>query len=64
MTNGRAPLSDVWEYDPAANRWAASAPLPAPRKAPVMGVLGTTVYVLTGSPGDNFPQATMWYRTL
>ena len=64
VTNGRTPLDDVLQYDPATNRWSASDPLPAPRKAPVMAVLGGSVYVVAGSPGDNFPQPTTWFRPL
>jgi N-acetylneuraminic acid mutarotase len=64
VTNGRTPLADVLQYDPATNRWSASDPLPAPRKAPVMIVLGGSVYVVAGSPGDNFPQATTWHRAI
>jgi hypothetical protein len=62
VTNGRVPLSEAWEYDPATLRWLAAPPLPAQRKAPVMGVLGGNVVVGGGSPGDNFPQATVWSR--
>jgi N-acetylneuraminic acid mutarotase len=62
VTNGRYPLTDTWEYDPATNQWAASLPLPAPRKAPVAVVGVGVLYVLTGSPGDNFPQSDVWYR--
>jgi N-acetylneuraminic acid mutarotase len=64
VTNGRYPLSDVWEYDPATNAWAASIPMPAPRKAPVALVAAGRLYVLTGSPGDNFPQNDVWYRAV
>jgi hypothetical protein len=62
VTNGRYPLSDVWEYDPAANRWTASVPLPTPRKAPVALLAAGRLFVLTGSPGDNFPQSDVWFR--
>ena len=64
VTNGRDPLSDVWEYDPATNSWAAAVPLPAPRKAPVAVLAAGRVYVLTGSPGDNFPQSDVWFRAI
>jgi N-acetylneuraminic acid mutarotase len=62
VTNGRVPLAEAWEYDPATPKWSAAPPLPAPRKAPVMGVIGNTIYVAGGSPGDNFPQTTVWSR--
>ena len=62
VTNGRYPLSDAWEYDPATNVWAPALPLPAPRKAPVAAVAAGRLYVLTGSPGDNFPQNDVWFR--
>ena len=62
VTNGRTPLSDVWEYDPATNTWAASDAMPAPRKAPVAVLAAGRLYVLTGSPGDNFPQSDVWFR--
>jgi len=62
VTNGRFPLSDEWQYDPATNAWTASVPLPAPRKAPVAVTAAGLLYVLTGSPGDNFPQSDVWYR--
>ena len=62
VTNGRYPLSDTWEYDPATNQWAAGLPLPAPRKAPVAVVAAGLLYVLTGSPGDNFPRNDVWFR--
>ena len=61
VTNGRTPLSEVWEYDPTTNAWAPSTPLPAPRKAPVALFAAGRVYVLTGSPGDNFPQNDVWW---
>lgn len=64
VTNGRYPLSDVWEFDPAANRWTSSVALPAPRKAPVAVIAAGALYVLTGSPGDNFPQSDVWYRAV
>jgi len=64
VTNGRAPLSDVWEYNPLTNRWLAAAQLPAPRKAPVMALIGNVLYVIGGSPGDNFPQPTVWFRAV
>ena len=64
VTNGRAPLSDVWEYNPLTNRWLAAAQLPAPRKAPVMALIGNVLYVIGGSPGDNFPQSTVWFRAV
>jgi N-acetylneuraminic acid mutarotase len=62
VTNGRYPLSDVWEYDPATNAWAATVAMPGPRKAPVALVASGRLYVLTGSPGDNFPQNDVWFR--
>jgi N-acetylneuraminic acid mutarotase len=62
VTSGRTPLADVWEFDPATRRWTASPPLPAPRKAPVMCVVGGMLIVVAGSPGDNSPQSTTWFR--
>jgi len=64
VTQGRTPLSDVSRYDPAANRWATMASIPAARKAPVAGLLGTKLYVTTGSSGDAAPQVTSWVRTV
>jgi N-acetylneuraminic acid mutarotase len=64
VTNGRFPLSDVFEYDPATSQWTAAAPMPAPRKAPLALIAAGRLYVLTGSPGDNFPQNDVWYRTV
>ena len=64
VTNGRYPLTDTWEYDPATNQWAASLPLPAPRKAPVAVIAAGALYVLTGSPGDNFPKSDVWFRAM
>lgn len=62
VTNGRYPLSDMWEYNPATNVWAPSVALPAPRKAPIAVLAAGRLYVLTGSPGDNFPQNDVWFR--
>jgi len=64
VTNGRSPLADVWEFDPATHHWTTAPPLPAPRKAPVMVAMGGMLVVVAGSPGDNFPQATTWYRAI
>lgn len=64
VTNGRVPLAEVTEYDPATNRWTEQTPLPRGLKAPVARVVGNAVIVSGGSTGDASPQRTTWVWTL
>ena len=64
VTNGRTALSEVWDYDVATRRWSPAAPLPAPRKAPLMVLAAGRLIVVAGSPGDNFPQTTTWFHVV
>lgn len=64
VTNGRAPLTNVTQYDPAANRWTDIFAIPQARKAPVAFVDAGKLYVTTGSLGDHDPRRDMWIRSL
>jgi N-acetylneuraminic acid mutarotase len=39
---------DLQAYDPAANAWTMLAPLPLPRNAPAVAVLGNRLYLISG----------------
>jgi N-acetylneuraminic acid mutarotase len=39
---------DLEAYDPAANAWTMLAPLPLPRNAPAVAVLGNRLYLISG----------------
>ncbi len=47
-------VSAVEEYDPAANRWRARAPIPTPRNHAVAGVVNGRIYVIGGRVGGAF----------
>lgn len=64
VTNGRAPLTNVTQYDPATNRWTDLFSTPEARKAPVARVIGNKLYVATGSLGDHDPRRDLWIRTI
>jgi len=43
------PIDNAWEYDPAADRWKALAPMPTKRGSPVAAVAGDRIYVIGGA---------------
>jgi N-acetylneuraminic acid mutarotase len=43
------PNDSAWEYDPAADRWRALAPMPTKRGSPVAAVAGDKIYVIGGA---------------
>jgi N-acetylneuraminic acid mutarotase len=43
------PIDNAWEYDPAADRWKALAPMPTKRGSPVAAVVGDKIYVIGGA---------------
>ena len=43
------PIDNAWEYDPAADRWKALAPMPTKRGSPVAAVVGDRIYVIGGA---------------
>ena len=55
----RSPVSSVWQYDPAADRWERRAPLPAPRGALAVEALDGKIYAMGGerlsAPGGAQP---------
>ncbi len=51
-------LSSVEEYDPAANRWTAKAPMPSARVHLAMTALGDRLYALGGFDADRRPVRT------
>ena len=56
---GWVPINDAWEYDPAADRWRALAPLPTTRGAAAAADAGGKFYVIGGAaqlpPYGNLP---------
>jgi ABC-type nitrate/sulfonate/bicarbonate transport system substrate-binding protein len=44
----RDPVDAVWAYDPQADRWERRAPLPAPRGALSVAVVGDRIYAVGG----------------
>jgi N-acetylneuraminic acid mutarotase len=46
---GWNPVSDAWEYDPAADAWKALAPMPTTRGGSVAAVVGGKIYVIGGA---------------
>jgi N-acetylneuraminic acid mutarotase len=42
------PINNSWEYDPAADRWKALAPVPTPRGAGQAVLFGGKIYVIGG----------------
>ena len=44
----RNPITSVWQYDPATDRWDKRAPLPAPRGALAVAVVDGRVYAMGG----------------
>ena len=59
-------VNTVYEYDPAANRWTAKAPMPTRRGGGAAAVVGGKIYVAGGRPpgGADFavydPKADRW----
>ncbi len=43
------PIANAWEYDPAADRWKALAPMPTARGSPVVAAVGDRIYVIGGA---------------
>jgi N-acetylneuraminic acid mutarotase len=43
-----SPVATVFEYDPAQDTWRARAPMPTPRGALAVGVIGEKVYAVGG----------------
>jgi hypothetical protein len=49
------PTDHVAVFDPSEGTWYnISTPLPARRKSPVVGIVGTQMYVGSGDSGDEF----------
>jgi N-acetylneuraminic acid mutarotase len=46
---GWVPINNAWEYDPAADRWKALAPMPSKRGSALAAVVGDKVYVIGGA---------------
>lgn len=44
----REPIDHVWEFDPVTNAWTARAPLPSPRGALIVAVIGNLIYAAGG----------------
>jgi len=53
----REPTANVWAFDPAAKKWEAKAPLPAPRGAMVVGAIGDKIYAAGGERRRPFGEA-------
>lgn len=54
-SRGEEALADVTEYDPATNQWAALAPLPLGRSAPIAASIGDRLIVAAGAPRSALP---------
>ena len=46
---GWVPISNAWEYDPAADTWKALAPMPSKRGSALAAVVGDKIYVIGGA---------------
>ncbi|HEY2987821.1 MAG TPA: kelch repeat-containing protein, partial [Candidatus Binatia bacterium] len=44
----RNPITSVWQYDPANDRWEKRAPLPTPRGALAVAVVDGRIYAMGG----------------
>ena len=49
---GLTVFGAVEAYDPAANQWKAMPPMPTPRRAMAVGVIGDRLYTISGGGAD------------